>query len=92
MALATFAVCERVRLTMGAVSIILCTLVGARSMEGKHEHVRRAIGYSGLAVGICGIGISVGVGMTTLGGNAGGAFFSGTAHRSQDRARSGASV
>ena len=69
MTLATFAVCERVRLLMGAVSIVLYTLGGYRSMEGKRDRVRRAIGSSGLAVGICGIGISGGVGMTTLGGD-----------------------
>ena len=74
MALATFAVCERVRLAMGAVSIVLCTLGGARSMEGKRDSVRRAIGSSGLAVGICGISMYNGVGMTTLGGDAGGRY------------------
>ena len=41
-------------------------------MEGKRDRVRRAIGSSGLSVGICGIGMSGGVGMTTLGGDAGG--------------------
>ena len=71
MALATFAVCERVRLAMGAVSIVLCTLGGARSMEGKRDLVRRAIGSSGLVVGSCGICMSGGVGMTTLGGDGG---------------------
>ena len=40
-------------------------------MEVKQERVRSAIGYSGLAVVNCGIGISGGVGMTTLGGDAG---------------------
>ena len=39
MALAMFAVYERVRLTMSAVSIDLCTLGGARSMEGKLDRV-----------------------------------------------------
>ena len=34
MTLSMVAVCERVRLEMGFVSIILCTLGGARSMEG----------------------------------------------------------
>ena len=72
MELATFAVCEHVRLAMGDVSSVLCTFGGVWSMEGKHDRVRRAIGFSGLAVGICGIGISGGVGMTTLGGDAGG--------------------
>ena len=72
MALAIFAVCERARLEMGAVSIVLCTLGGAWSMEGKRDHMRRAIGSSGLAVGVCGIGMSGGFGMTTLGGDAGG--------------------
>ena len=71
MALATFAVCERVRLAMGAVSIFLCTLGGARSMEGKRDRVRRAIGSSGLVVVICGISMSGGVVMTTLGGKVG---------------------
>ena len=40
-------------------------------MEGKRDCVRRAIGSSGLAVDFCGIGMSVGFGMTTLGGDAG---------------------
>ena len=74
MALAMFAVCERVRLAMGAVSIVLCTLGGAWSMECKLDRVRRAVGSSGLAVGIFGISISGGFGMTTLGGDAGGRF------------------
>ena len=72
MALATFAVFERVRLAMGAVSIVLCTLGGARSMEGKRDRVQLAIGSYGLVVGICGIGMSDGFRMTTLGGDAGG--------------------
>ena len=38
-------------------------------MEGKLDRVQRAIGSSGLAVGICGIGMSGGFGMTTLGGD-----------------------
>ena len=46
MTLAMFAVCERVRLEMGSVSIIFCTLGGARSMEVKMDRVRRAIGSS----------------------------------------------
>ena len=72
MALATFAVCDRVGLEMGAVSIILCSLGDARSMEGKLERVKRAIGSSGLVVGMGGIGMSGGFGMTTLGSGAGG--------------------
>ena len=72
MALAMFAVCERVRLAMGAMSIFLCTLGGARSMEGKLDRVRRAICSSGLAVGTCSTGMAGGFGMTTLGGDAGG--------------------
>ena len=72
MALAVFAVCERVRLAMGAVLIVLCTLGGAWSMEGKRDRVRRAIGSSGLVVGVGGIGMSGGFGMTTLGSGTGG--------------------
>ena len=72
MALAVFAVCERVRLATGAVSIVLCTLGGAWSMTGKWYHVRRAMGSSGLVVGVGGIGLSGGFGMTTLGIGAGG--------------------
>ena len=72
MALAVFAACERVRLSMGAVPIVLCTLGGARSMEGKWDRVRRAIGSYGLVVGMGGIGMSGGFGMTTLGSGAGG--------------------
>ena len=58
MALVVFAVCERVHLATGAVSRIggLCDLV------------RRAMGSGGL----CGIGVSGGFVMTTLGSNAGG--------------------
>ena len=58
MALAVFAVCERVRLATGAVSRIggLCDLV------------RRAMGSSGLR----GIGLSGGFGMAIIGSGAGG--------------------
>ena len=61
MALAVFAVCERVRLATGSVSRIggLCDLV------------RCAMGSSGLR----GIGLSGGFGMTTLGGDAKGLTF-----------------
>ena len=72
MALAVFAVCERVRLAMGVVSIFLCTLGGARSMVGKRDRVRRAMGSSGLVVGVVGIRMSGRFGMTTLGSGAGG--------------------
>ena len=75
MALAIFAFCERVRLAMGAVSIVLCTLGGARSMEGKRDPVRHEIGSSGLVVGVGGIGMYGGYGMTTLGSGAGGRSF-----------------
>ena len=44
-------------------------------MEGNLDRVRRAIGSSGIAVGICVIGISGGFGMTTLGGDAGGRYY-----------------
>ena len=71
MALTTFAVCKRVRLAMGAVSIVLCTLGGALSMEGNRERVRHAIGSSGLVVGVGGIGMSGGFGMNNLGSGAG---------------------
>ena len=71
MALTIFAVCERVRLTTGAVSMVLCTLGGDRSMAGKWERVRCAMGSSGLGVGVVGIGLSGGFGMTTIGGGAG---------------------
>ena len=72
MELAVFSVCERVRLATGAVSIVLCTLGGARSMAGKRDRVRHAMGSSGLVVGVGGIGMSGGFGMTTLGSGAGG--------------------
>ena len=39
MTLAMFAVCEHVHLVMGAVSIVLCTLGGVRSMEGTLDYV-----------------------------------------------------
>ena len=57
MTLAVFAVCEWVRLETGAVS-----------MFGRWDLVRRAMGFSRL----CGIGLSGGFGMTTLGGGEGG--------------------
>ena len=56
MTLAVFAVYERVRLATGTVSRI----------AELWYLVRRAMGYSGL----CGIGLSGGFGMTTLGGGA----------------------
>ena len=74
MALTIFAVCERVRLATGAVSMVLCTLGGERSMAGKCKHMRRAMGSSGLGVGVVGISLSGGFRMTTLGGGAGGLF------------------
>ena len=77
MALDVFEVFERVRLAMGAVSIVLCTLGGARSMEGKCDCVQLAIGSSGLVVGMGGIGMSGGFGMTTLGSGAGGRSYKG---------------
>ena len=58
MALAVFAVCERVHLATGAVS----------RLGGLCDLVRRAMGSSGLRV----IGLSGGFGMTTLGSGAGG--------------------
>ena len=57
MALAVSAVCEQVRLATGAVSKI----------GGLWDLVRRAMGSSGL----CGIGLSGGFCMTTLGSGAG---------------------
>ena len=41
-------------------------------MAGEWDRVRRAIGSSGLGVGVFGIGLSGGFGMTTLGSGAGG--------------------
>ena len=41
-------------------------------MAGKWDRVRRAMGSSGLVVGVGGIGLSSGFGMTTLGSGAGG--------------------
>ena len=46
MTLAMDVVCERVRLVVGAVSIVLFILGGARSMGGNLDRVRRAIGSS----------------------------------------------
>ena len=70
MVLAIFAVCERVRLAAGTVSIFLCTLGGARSMAGKWYRVRHAMGSSGLEMVVGGIGMSGSFGMTTLGSGA----------------------
>ena len=58
MTLAVFAVCEQVRLATGIVSKI----------GGLWDLVCRAMGSSGL----CGIGLSGGFGMSTLGSGAGG--------------------
>ena len=41
-------------------------------MDGKRDRVRRTMGYSGLVVGVGGIGMSGGFVMTTLGSGAGG--------------------
>ena len=57
MTLAVFAVCERVRLATGSVSMV-----------GRWDLVRCAMGSSRL----CGIGLSSGFGMTNLGSGAGG--------------------
>ena len=71
MTLAMAAVCERVRLEIGAVSVVLFNLGGGRSMEGNLDHVRRAIGSSGLEMDSGGISMARGFGTTTLGGEAG---------------------
>ena len=54
MALAMCAVCEHVRLAMGAMSIFLYTLGSARSMEGKLERVRLAI--CAVSIVLCALG------------------------------------
>ena len=56
MTLAAFVVCERVRLATGAVSMV-----------GRWDLVLHSMGSSKL----CGIGLSGGFGMTTLGSGAG---------------------
>ena len=71
MTMVVLAVCERVHLAMGAVSIVLCTLGGDRSVEGKRDRIGRAIGSSGLVVGVGGIGMSRDFVMTTLGSGTG---------------------
>ena len=71
-ALAIFTVCGRVRLVMGAMSIVFFTLGGARFMYGKQDRVRRAMGSYGPVVGVVGIGMYGGFGMATLGSGAGG--------------------
>ena len=72
MELAIFTVCECVRLATGDVSIVLCTLGGARSMDVKWDRVRRAMSSSGLVVGVGVIDMSSGIGMTTLVSGTGG--------------------
>ena len=67
MALAVFAVCERVRLATGAVSIGVFTRGGTRYISGRWDHVRHVMGSYRLG----GIGLSGGFGMTTLGSGAG---------------------
>ena len=67
MALLVLAVCERVRLAMGAISIGVFTRRGTRYMVGMWDRVCRAMGSSRLR----GIGLSGGFGMTTLGSGAG---------------------
>ena len=46
-------------------------------MEGNRDRVRRAIGSSGLVVGVGSIGVSSGFGMTTLGSGAEGRSYLG---------------
>ena len=46
MTLAMVAVCELVRLAIGAMSVVLFTLGGARYMEGNLDRVRHEIGSS----------------------------------------------
>ena len=72
MTLAMAAVCEHVRLAIGAVSVVLFTLGGAQSMVGNLDRVRRAMGSSGLEMDSAGIIMAGGFGMTTFGGEAGG--------------------
>ena len=72
MTLAMAALCERVRLEIGAVSVFLFSLGGGRSMVGNLDRVRRAIFSSGLAMDSGGISMAGGFGMNTLGGEAGG--------------------
>ena len=55
---------------MFAASIVLCTLGGVSFMEGKWDRVRRAIVFSVLVVGVGGIVMSGGCGITTLGSGA----------------------
>ena len=66
------AVCECVRLSIGAVSVVLFTLGGGRYMVGNLDRVRRVIGSSGLVMDSGGISMAGGFGMTTLVGEAGG--------------------
>ena len=68
MVLAVFAVCERVRLATGDVSIGVFTRGGTRSMAVRWDRVRREMGSSRIG----GIGLSGGFVMTTLGSGAGG--------------------
>ena len=72
MTLVMAAVRERVHRAIGAVSVVLFTLGGGRSMVGTLYRVRRAIGSSGLAMDSGGISMASGFGMTNLGGEAGG--------------------
>ena len=71
MTLAMAVVCERVHLAIGAVSVLLFTLGGGRSMVGNLERLHCAIGSYGLAMDSGGISMDEGFGMTTLGGDAG---------------------
>ena len=69
MTLAVFAVCERVRLATGTVSIVGRWDLVSRAMGSS---ILRSIGLSG-GFGITTLGSGAGgVGMTTLGGAAGG--------------------
>ena len=64
--LAVAAVCERVRLAIGSVSIVLFAHGGGRSTVGNLDRVRREIVSSGLAMDSGGISMAGGFGMTTL--------------------------
>ena len=72
MTLVMAAVCERVRLAIGVVSVFLFTLGGGQSMVENLDRVRRAIGSYGLAMDSGGIIMAGGFGMINLGGESGG--------------------
>ena len=72
MTLAMAAVCEHMRMAIGAMSVVFFTLGGGRYIVGNLDRVRRTIGSSGPEMDSGGTSMTGVFGMDTLGGAYGG--------------------